>query len=56
MEGVFLSEFYTLQLDYLLRLLIAALCGLAIGFERELKMKSYCTEKQNGWLLLKLKY
>lgn len=34
-----MSEFYTFQLDYLLRLLIAALCGLAIGFERELKMK-----------------
>ncbi|VYU57997.1 MgtC/SapB family protein [Clostridium tertium] len=34
-----MSEFFTLQLDYLLRLLIAAICGLAIGYEREVKMK-----------------
>lgn len=26
-----MSEFFTLQLEYLLRLLIAALCGLTIG-------------------------
>lgn len=34
-----MSEFFTLQLEYLLRLLISALCGLAIGYEREIKMK-----------------
>lgn len=34
-----MSEFFTLQLEYLLRLLIAALCGLAIGYEREIKLK-----------------
>lgn len=34
-----MSDFFTLQLEYLLRLLIAALCGLAIGYEREIKMK-----------------
>ena len=34
-----ISKFYILQLDYLLRLFIAAACGLAIGFEREFKMK-----------------
>lgn len=34
-----MSEFFALQLEYLLRLLIAALCGLAIGYEREIKMK-----------------
>lgn len=39
MEVEIISKFYTLQLDYLLRLFIAALCGLAIGFEREYKMK-----------------
>ena len=33
-----ISKFYILQLDYLLRLFIAAVCGLAIGFEREFKM------------------
>lgn len=34
-----MSDFFTLQLEYLLRLLIAALCGLAIGYEREIKLK-----------------
>lgn len=34
-----MSEFFTLQLEYLLRLLIAALCGLSIGYEREIKLK-----------------
>ncbi|MCF0146981.1 MAG: MgtC/SapB family protein [Clostridium sp.] len=34
-----MSEFYAFQLNYLLRILIAALCGLAIGLEREFKMK-----------------
>jgi putative Mg2+ transporter-C (MgtC) family protein len=34
-----MSEIYSLQLDYLLRLFIAAICGLAIGLERENRMK-----------------
>jgi putative Mg2+ transporter-C (MgtC) family protein len=34
-----MSGVYTVQLDYLLRLFIAAVCGLSIGFERESRMK-----------------
>ena len=34
-----MSGIYLIQLDYLLRLLIAALCGTAIGYERKNRMK-----------------
>ena len=34
-----MSENYIVQLDYLLRIFIAALCGLAIGYERKNRMK-----------------
>lgn len=34
-----MNELYLMQLDYLLRLFIAAICGMAIGYERKNRMK-----------------
>ncbi|MFT8352058.1 MgtC/SapB family protein [Clostridium saccharoperbutylacetonicum] len=34
-----MDEQYLMQLDYLLRLCIAAICGMAIGYERKNRMK-----------------
>lgn len=34
-----MNELYLMQLDYLLRLCIAAICGMAIGYERKNRMK-----------------
>ncbi|WP_315071137.1 MgtC/SapB family protein [uncultured Clostridium sp.] len=34
-----MDELYLMQLDYLLRLCIAAICGMAIGYERKNRMK-----------------
>ncbi len=40
MKGVWnMDELYLMQLDYLLRLCIAAICGMAIGYERKNRMK-----------------
>lgn len=30
-----MKQLYLIQLDYLLRLFIAAVCGMAIGYERK---------------------
>ena len=34
-----MKQLYLIQLDYLLRLFIAAVCGMAIGYERKNRMK-----------------
>lgn len=34
-----MKQLYLIQLDYLLRLCIAAICGMAIGYERKNRMK-----------------
>ncbi|NOW82529.1 putative Mg2+ transporter-C (MgtC) family protein [Clostridium beijerinckii] len=34
-----MEQLYLIQLDYLLRLFIAAVCGMAIGYERKNRMK-----------------
>ncbi|WP_026887982.1 MgtC/SapB family protein [Clostridium beijerinckii] len=34
-----MNELYLMQLDYLLRLCIAAICGMSIGYERKNRMK-----------------
>ena len=34
-----MSEYILTQADYLLRIFIAALCGLVIGYEREARLK-----------------
>ncbi len=34
-----MAEFFLTQADYLLRILVAALCGMVIGYEREVRLK-----------------